>query len=219
MSTPRSIRVALADDQPIFRAGLRTMIEESSLLEFVGEASDGNEAVSLAEKERPDVILMDIRMPGLGGIEATRQITQTVPETGVLMLTMLEDDSSVFAAMRAGARGYILKGSGPDHIIRAVVAINDGEAIFGASIATRISAFFRAGVPDPARPFPSLSRRENDILLLIATGLPNRAIAERLGLSEKTVRNNVSNILTKLLVPDRSGAIVKAREAGLGSGG
>jgi DNA-binding NarL/FixJ family response regulator len=210
------IRVVVADDHPVFRTGLRTLVRESDGLAFVGEAADGREAVAVCAEQRPDVVLMDIRMPGVSGIDATRQILQARPDTGVLMLTMLEDDTSVFAAMRAGARGYILKGADPDQIVRAVTAVAAGEIIFGAALAGRMAAFFRGGPRGTAPAFPSLSTREHDILDLIAAGLTNPAIAERLALSEKTIRNNVSSIFAKLQVTDRAAAIVRARDAGLG---
>jgi len=219
MSTDPPIRVVVADDHPVFRSGLRTLVQESPLLEYVGEAADGQQAIAVCEQQQPDVIFMDIRMPGVSGIDATRQIVTARPDTGVLMLTMLEDDTSVFAAMRAGARGYILKGADPDQIIRAVTAVAAGEVIFGAALAARMATFFRSGSRNPVAAFPGLSTREHDILNLIAAGRSNTAIAEQLVLSEKTVRNNVSNILAKLQVADRSAAIVRARDAGLGSAG
>jgi DNA-binding NarL/FixJ family response regulator len=200
----------------VFRTGLRTLVSESDALEFAGEAADGRQAVAVCAEQRPDVVLMDIRMPGVSGIDATRQILQTHPETGVLMLTMLEDDTSVFAAMRAGARGYILKGADPDQIVRAVTAVAAGEIIFGAALAGRMATLFRGGPRGTAPAFPALSTREHDILDLIAAGLTNPAIAERLALSEKTIRNNVSSIFAKLQVTDRAAAIVRARDAGLG---
>ena len=212
----QAIRVVVADDHPVFRTGLRTLVEESELLAFAGEAADGRRVVEVCARAEPDVVLMDIRMPEVSGIDATRQILEARPQTGVLMLTMLEDDTSVFAAMRAGARGYILKGADPDQIVRAIVAVAAGEIIFGAALATRMAAFFRGGPRNAAPAFPALSTREHDVLDLIAAGLPNAAIAERLGLSEKTIRNNVSSIFTKLQVTDRPSAIVRARDAGLG---
>jgi DNA-binding NarL/FixJ family response regulator len=210
------IRVLVVDDHPIFRNGLRTMVEEHELLEFAGAAADGDEAVRLCREYEPDVVLMDIRMPGTSGVEATRRIIAEQPSVGVLMLTMLEDDTSLFAALRAGARGYVLKGAAPDEIVRAIVAVAAGEALLGAAVARRIAGFLQ---PDPRarnRPFPALSSREHDILELVAAGRPNTAIAEALALSEKTIRNNITNIFAKLDVSDRAEAIVKAREAGLG---
>jgi DNA-binding NarL/FixJ family response regulator len=186
-------------------------------LEYAGEAADGQQAVAICQQQQPDVVLMDIRMPGVSGIDATRQILATQLQTGVLILTMLEDDTSVFAAMRAGARGYILKGAGPDQIIRAITSVAAGEVIFGAALAARMATYFRTGSRNPAPAFPSLSSREHDILDLIAAGQSNTAIAERLALSEKTIRNNVSSIFAKLQVTDRSAAVIRARDAGLGS--
>ncbi len=211
-----SIRVVVADDHPVFRTGLRTLVEESPALTYVGEATDGQQAVEVCTATEPDVVLMDICMPGVSGIDATRQILANRPDTAVLMLTMLEDDTSVFAAMRAGARGYILKGADEEQILRAVTAVAAGEVIFGAAVATRMAAFFQSGQRSATPAFPALSSREHDILELIAGGLSNPAIAQRLALSEKTVRNNVSSIFAKLRVADRAEAIVRARDAGLG---
>ncbi len=211
------VRVVIVDDHPMFRAGLRTLVEESDRLELVGEAGNGADALAVCRREEPDVVLMDVRMPGVSGVEATRELTTGAPGIGVLMLTMLEDDTTVFAAMRAGARGYILKGSAPDEIVRAIEAVAAGEAIFGAALATRMSHFFTAGRSGEPHPFPELTTRERDVLDRIAAGEANAVIADHLGLSEKTVRNNVSAILAKLLVADRSQAIAKARDAGIGS--
>jgi DNA-binding NarL/FixJ family response regulator len=213
----RPIRVVVADDHPIFRNGLRTLVEENDLLEFAGEASDGDEAVRLCHERDPDVVLMDIRMPGTSGVEAARRIVAQQPRVGVLMLTMLEDDTSLFAALRAGARGYVLKGAAPDEIIRAIVAVAAGEALFGAAVAGRIASFLQPDVRSHSHPFPALSSRERDILELVAAGRSNVMIAEALALSEKTIRNNITNIFAKPNVSDRAQAIVKAREAGLGA--
>lgn len=213
----RPIRVVVADDHPIFRNGLRTLVEEADLLEFAGEAADGDEAVRLCQEQEPDVVLLDIRMPGTSGIEATRRIVADLPAAGVLMLTMLEDDTSLFAALRAGARGYVLKGAAPDEIIRAIISVAAGEALFGAAIAGRIAGFLQPDLRTLNHPFPALSSRERDILELLAAGKPNPAIAQTLALSEKTIRNNITNIFAKLNVTDRAEAIVKAREAGLGT--
>jgi DNA-binding NarL/FixJ family response regulator len=217
MTRTQPIRVAIADDHPVFRAGLRTVVEESPILEYVGEASNGEEAIAVAAGQQPDVLLMDIHMPGTSGIDATRRVLAEHPGLGVLMLTMLEDDTSVFAAMRAGARGYLLKGAAPDDIVRAITAVAAGEAIFSPALAGRMAHFFTAGRAGDPHPFPALSARERDILDLIAAGQSNSDIAGRLALSEKTVRNNVSAILAKLRVADRSAAIVQARQAGLGT--
>jgi DNA-binding NarL/FixJ family response regulator len=213
-----TIRVLVADDHPMFRSGLRTLVEEAPGLEFVGEAADGERAVEVCAAERPEVVLMDIRMPGVSGIDATRRIVAGQPDIGVLMLTMLEDDTSVFAALRAGARGYILKGADPDQIIRAITAVAAGEVIIGAALAQRVATFFHGGSRSATPAFPALTGREHDILDLMAAGLANAVIAERLVLSEKTVRNNVSNIFMKLQVADRPSAIIRARDAGLGGG-
>ena len=210
-----TIRVAVADDHPAFRAGLRSLIQDSPQLTFVGEAADGGQAIALGASAVPDVFLMDVRMPGSSGMEATRSLTATHPGIAVLMMTMLEDETSVFAAMRAGARGYILKGADPDEIVRAVIAVANGEVIFGAAVAETMRGFFTARHHDPIHPFPSLTSRERDILDLIAGGRTNTDIAEQLQLSEKTIRNNVSNIFVKLRVADRGSAIATARDAGL----
>ncbi len=212
-----AIRVLIADDHLLFRDGLRALLSAAPDTEFVGEAVDGYEAVRLATEIQPDLVLMDIQMPGLNGIEATRRIVAASPEIRVLVLTMFEDDSSVFAAMRAGARGYLLKGAKYDEVLRAVRAVSSGEAIFSPVIATRLIDYFAAIRPaTPSPVFPELSDRERDVLALIAQGRRNTDIADALYLSPKTVRNHVSNILGKLQVADRAEAIVRAREAGLG---
>ena len=214
------IRVLVADDHPVFRYGMRALLLAEPDTELVGEAIDGEEAIQLAASLRPDVILMDLNMPGTNGIEATRRILEAGPqeEVGILMLTMFEDDDSVFAAMRAGARGYVLKGADGAETLRAIRAVARGEAIFGPSIARRLTQYFAAPRQEAAGTgaFPELTERERDILVLIARGYTNTAIADRLYLSPKTVRNYVSSIFAKLRVTDRAGAIVRAREAGLG---
>lgn len=211
-----AVRVLVVDDQAIYRVGLRTMLVEAQGVEFVGEAADGSAAIEACAIAVPDVVLMDIRMPGVGGVEATRAIVGAHPGIAVLMLTMLEDDTSLFAALRAGARGYLLKGSGPDQIVRAILAAHDGDAVIGSGASDRLAALFRTEEPAPHSPFPQLTRRELEILELIATGANNATIATRLYLSDKTIRNNVTTILTKLGTADRASAIVAARERGLG---
>ncbi len=214
------IRVLVADDHPVFRYGMRALLSAEPDIELVGEAADGEEAIQLAASLRPDVILMDLNMPGTNGIEATRRILEAGPqeEVGILMLTMFEDDDSVFAAMRVGARGYVLKGADGTETLRAIRAVARGEAIFGPSIARRLTQYFAAPRQEAVatRAFPELTERERDILALIARGYTNTAIADRLYLSPKTVRNYVSSIFAKLQVADRAEAIVRAREAGLG---
>ncbi len=208
-----AVRLLIADDHPVFRQGLRTMLDSTDEFEVIGEAADGADAVSQAIELRPDVVLMDVRMPGLNGIDATRRILEAQPAIGVLVLTMFEDDDSVFAAMRAGARGYVLKGADQEEVQRAIRSIASGEAIFGPDIANRLIAYFSSA---NASAFPELTDREREVLELIAQGKNNQAIANELVLSLKTVRNHVSNVFNKLQVTDRAGAIVKAREAGMG---
>jgi DNA-binding NarL/FixJ family response regulator len=213
MSEP--IRVVIADDHPLFRDGLAALLRAGPGTELAGAAATGPEAVALAAAERPDVVVMDLRMPGMNGVEATRRIVAGNPGVAVLVLTMLDDDESVFAALRAGARGYLLKGADQAQIRRAVHAAAAGEAIFGAGVAARVLTFFAADGQPPAV-FPELTSRERQVLELVAQGRSNTVIAARLHLSEKTIRNNVSNILVKLQVADRAQAIVRARDAGLG---
>ena len=211
------IRVLIADDHPVFRDGLRALVESAPDLDLIGEATTGIEAVDIAATGAPAVILMDLRMPELSGIDATRRILAADPTVGILVVTMSEDDDSLFAAMRAGARGYLPKDSDSDDLIRAIHAVAGGDVIFGESIATRLQAYFAAGVARPAAaPFPELTDREDEVLELIARGLANRAIATQLGISDKTVRNHVANVFNKLQVADRGQAIIRAREAGLG---
>jgi len=209
------IRVVVADDHPLFRDGLRTLTSLEEGLELVGEAANGADAVALALELDPDVVVMDLHMPDLNGIEATRRIVEARPGVGILVLTMFEDDDSVFAAMRAGARGYLLKGARHDDVVRAIQSVARGDAIFGPSIAARVIDFFSRPAAPP-QPFPELTAREREILELIAQGRSNTEIAGHFVLSPKTVRNNVSSIFTKLRVADRAQAIVRAREAGLG---
>jgi DNA-binding NarL/FixJ family response regulator len=214
------VRVLIADDHPHFRDGLRALLLSAPDIEVVGEAGDGDETIRFASKLQPDVVLMDLNMPGIGGIEATRRILHTSPHISVLVISMYEDDDSVFAALKAGARGYLLKGALKAEILRAIRAVTSGEAIFGPAIARRLMQYFSAPHPNvPREAFPELTDREREILQLIARHETNPEIARRLHLSQKTVRNHVSNIFTKLQVSDRAQAIIRAREAGMGHEG
>lgn len=210
------VRVLLVDDHPLYRDGMRGLLESVEGMEVVGEATSGEEAIELSESLQPDVILMDIQMPGMNGIDATRRILQHSPDVAILMVTMFEDDDSVFAAMRAGARGYLLKDSRGEKVAVAIRAVAGGEAIFSPSIAKRMVSFFSKAPATPQRVFPELTAREEELLSLIAQGRTNQEIAKELFLSLKTVRNHVSNIFLKLQVADRSQAVIRAREAGLG---
>ena len=210
------IEILIADDHPMFRFGLRTRLSAEPDLAVVGEAATGGEAVALAASLAPDVVLMDLNLPGLNGIEATRRIRETAPQIAVLVVTMFDDDS-VFAAMRAGARGYLLKDAEAEETVRAIRAVAHGEAIFSPSVAQRLMGYFAAPHPTiPERTFPELTERERAVLALLAEGYTNAAIAERLSLSPKTARNYVSSIFGKLQVADRTEAILRARDAGLG---
>jgi len=213
-----TLRVLTADDHPLFRDGLRTLLASAPDAELVGEATTGEEAVSLVAQAHPDVVVMDLQMPGMGGIEATRRIVSGSPHVRVLVVTMFDDDATVFSAMRAGARGYVLKGANYREMLRAIRAVGEGEAIFSPTLAVRLADYFANSIRPSAPPdaFPELSEREREILGLLARGLKNPEIAARLYLSPKTVRNNVSNILAKLQVADRTQAVIRAREAGLG---
>lgn len=211
------IRVLIVDDSAPFREGLRGLLNSVAGMAVIGEAGDGDGAIAQTARLHPDVVLMDLRMPGVDGIEATRRILETSPHIGVLVLTMFEDDDSVFAAMRSGARGYLLKGALRAEILRAVRGVASGEAIFGPAIARRLMQYFAGPRPDGvAAAFPSLTEREREILTLMAEHRTNPEIARRFSLSEKTVRNHVSNIFSKLQVADRAQAVIRAREAGLG---
>jgi DNA-binding NarL/FixJ family response regulator len=212
-----TLRLLLADDHPVFLSGLETALGDVEGLEVVGAARDGEQAVAEAVRLRPDVVLMDLRMPGGGGVAATARIVTSLPATAVVVLTMSEDDDSVFAALRAGARGYLLKESDSDDIARAVRAVAAGEAVFGPRVADKVVAFFSAARVAGAVPFPQLTEREREVLGLVARGADNATIARRLFLSEKTVRNHVSACLTKLQVASRAEAVALARDAGLGS--
>ncbi len=215
MSEPTT--VVIADDHPMIRQGLRLTLDDLPGIQVIGEATTGRQAVQLAESLQPDVLIMDINMPEGNGIDATRALAQSSPHVNVLILTMFDDDASVFQAMRAGARGYLLKGAGEDEIERAVRGVADGEAIFGPAIAQRVLDFLSGTTPRQVAAFPELSEREREVLSLLAEGRSNPDIARRLFLSPKTVRNHVSNIFTKLQVADRAQAIIKARDAGLGT--
>jgi DNA-binding NarL/FixJ family response regulator len=208
-------RVLIADDHPAFLRGVEVMLAGVDDIEVVGRATTGRAALDLAAQTAPDVVLMDLRMPDLDGIEATRRLNRSDHAPAVVVLTMFEDDDSVFAAMRAGARGYLLKGADQDEIVRAIRAAAAGEAIFGPEIAVRLVNHFASGSGSAASAFPALTDREREVLEMVAAGKGNAAIAHELVISLKTVRNHVSNIFTKLQVSDRSAAIVKAREAGL----
>jgi DNA-binding NarL/FixJ family response regulator len=214
------IRVLIADDHLPFRDGLRALLRSEADIEMAGEAATGGEAITQAATLQPDVILMDLHMPEGNGIEATRAILATSPHISVLVLTMFEDDDSVFAALQAGARGYLLKGALKAEILRAIRGVYQGEAIFGPSIAKRLMSYFATLKPSssapPIQPFPELTEREQEILTLVAQHLTNTEIAERLVLSPKTVRNHVSNIFSKLQVATRAQAILRARQAGWG---
>jgi len=210
------LRILIADDHPLFRKGMRTLLTATADTEVIGEATTGQEVIELAAALQPDVILMDLQMPGINGIEATRQILHTSPHIRILVVTLFEDDASVFTALRAGARGYVLKDAKEDEMVRAILAVGGGEAIFSPAIATRLIDFFAASRPAaPKKIFPTLTEREREILQLLARGLTNHDIAKQLVLSVKTVNNYVSNIFSKLQVTDRAQAIIRARDAGL----
>ncbi len=212
------LRILLADDHPMFCEGLVSILQSEEAFEVIGQASNGIEVVRMAEELQPDVILMDVNMPGKNGIEATRDIILTSPHIGVLILTMFEDDSSVFSAMRAGARGYLLKGAQKKEIVRAINVVGSGEAIFSAVIARKMMFYFDAVLKRTSGNvlFPQLATREREVLEWIARDMSNADISRLMGLSLKTIRNHVSNILSKLHAADRTHAIMLAREAGMG---
>jgi DNA-binding NarL/FixJ family response regulator len=213
-----AIRLLIADDHRVYREGIRVLLHDISEVEVIGEAADGDQAIALSERLNPDVILMDLKMPGTNGIEATRRIVEHDPRVGILVLTMYDDDDSVFSAMRAGARGYLLKDADQADLLRALQVVQRGEAIFSPTVARRLMGYFAAlqSAGRGVQAFPELTVREQDVLRLIAEGYSNAAIAARLALSIKTVQNHISNIFSKLQVVDRAQAIVRAREAGLG---
>ena len=210
------IKVLVADDHPVVRDGLRALFAEYPNIDLIGEAGTGREAIKAAVIDKPDVIIMDLAMPDTDGFSATSEINRVAPEVAVLVLTMSDDDITVTKAMRAGARGYLLKGATKEEILRAVTAVADGQAIFGPAVARRVLARLGATAASDEDPFPQLTPREHDVLRLLAQGLSNSANASRLGLSLKTVNNNTSSIFTKLNVATRTEAAILARDRGLG---
>lgn len=213
-----NIKLMIADDHKLFREGIKALLAVTDDIEIVGEAEDGDTALKQARELEPDIILMDINMPGLNGIRATEQILEKQPQTRIIMLTMLEDDASIFHAMRAGARGYLLKGADPEEVLSVIRAVAEGQALFGPAIAARLMNYFKELSAKPAAagtPFPELTERELEVLRLISQGLNNQEISQKLFLSPKTIRNHITNIFSKLQVADRAQAIVRAREAGL----
>lgn len=211
----QKLRILIAEDHPLFRKGMRTLLGAVPDFALVGEAETGADAIERSLTLLPDVVLMDLQMPGGSGIEATREIVAASPITKILVVTLFEDDDSVFAALRAGARGYVLKDTDEEEMIRAIRAVGNGEAIFGPGVASHVLAYFAAVRRDAPPLFPALTEREREVLLLLAQGKSNLRIAGELSLSPKTVANHVSNIFGKLQVADRAEAIVRAREAGL----
>ena len=215
MSDP-TVRLVVVDDHPVFRMGMTALLASIDGLVVVGEADDLGSAIDVVLDLAPDVVLMDLNLGEESGVVATREILARCPDLGILVVTMLDDDDNILAALRAGARGYLLKGAGPVEIERAVRAVAAGEMLLAPEVAERALPHL-AGVRAPHRPFPQLTQREDEVLELVARGLDNLSIARRLGLSDKTVRNNLSNILTKLGVADRGAAIARARDAGIGA--
>jgi DNA-binding NarL/FixJ family response regulator len=213
-----AVRVVVADDHPVFREGLQTVLADVADVEVVAAAADGAAAIEAVQRLRPDVVLMDLQMPGVGGLEATARIAAAHPDVAVVVLTMNEDADAVFAALRAGARGYLVKESDSADIVRALRAVADGEAVFGSRVADKVLAFFSsAPASGGLTAFPQLTAREREVLMLVAQGCDNHTIARRLVLSDKTVRNHVSACLSKLQVASRAEAVALARDAGLGA--
>jgi len=214
------IKLIIADDHKLFREGLKALLSVTDDIEVIGEAEDGDSVLKRCSLQQPDIILMDINMPGLNGIQATQTILEKYPQIGIIMLTMLEDDTSIFNAMRAGARGYLLKGADPNEVLSVIRAVAEGQALFGPAIAARVLGYFKAlstnlNPNQTLAPFPELTERELEVLRLISQGLNNQEIAQKLFLSPKTVRNHITNIFSKLQVADRAQAIVRARKAGV----
>lgn len=214
------IRVVIADDHKLFREGIKALLAVTEDIEIIGEADDGGSVLRICQDLEPDIVLMDINMPGHNGIQATEKILEKQPDTRIIMLTMLEDDASVFNAMRVGARGYLLKGADPKEVLSVIRAVAEGQALFGPAIAVRLMNYFKELSLKPVSsaegsPFPELTERELEVLRLIAQGLNNQEIAQKLVLSSKTVRNHITNIFSKLQVANRAQAIVRARGAGL----
>lgn len=208
------IETVVVDDHPVVRQGMRAMLE-AARIRVTGEAADAAEALRIVAEVQPDVVIMDLAMPGMTGIDATRRLVASTPHLAVLVVSMSDDDDTVFAAVRAGARGYVLKGSDPSDVVRAVRSVARGDAVFGPGLAERVLGYFANPHQSSARLFPELTDREREVLGLLGRGLHNPEIGRILGIRPKTVRNHVSNVLTKLAVADRTEAVLKAREAGL----
>jgi DNA-binding NarL/FixJ family response regulator len=217
MTAEPAVRVLVVDDHPVVRSGLRALLNTLPDVEVIDEAENGQIAVDQAARYSPDIVIMDVQMPILDGVQATRQILAANPSIGVLMLTMFEDDASVFAAIQVGARGYLLKGATPSEVANAIRSVRNGQVVFGAALASRIAAYFSTVPAATVRreDFTGLNQREQEVLAQLASGASNNAIARQLGISAKTVANHISNILTKLQAPDRAQVIIRARDAGL----